>query len=240
MRKATIREYESLAEKLANYVGVMDYRFKNLCIKADPVALLPIKVLVDGEVQNLEKCASIGKDNDYQFMIFPNYDEEMIPIVKGIAESHPEFKIEGKSISVDSVDSEGNPKDVEVRYLLVTMPEVNDDRYKVLKDGVDVIYQDCKVQMEGANTLSKPKFAQLAAGETKEDLDTLDQELDKLNKQWNDQRDSIHKAKLKDIEEAHNKWLAGQAEIEKQRQESEDATGEEAAHSMKMTQENQE
>lgn len=114
------------------------------------------------------------------------------------------------------------------------MPEVNDDRYKVLKDGVDAIYQDCKIQMESANNISKAKFAELAPGETKEDLDKLDKELKRLNKQWNEQRDKIHQAKLDDIEEAHNKWLAEQAEQMQQRTEQENARGEEAAHSMKM------
>ena len=64
MRRATIKEYDALAERLTNLVGIMDHRFKNLCIKADPVALLPVQVLVEGELQNLEQCAVIGKEND--------------------------------------------------------------------------------------------------------------------------------------------------------------------------------
>ena len=135
---------------------------------------------------------------------------------------------------VESTDENGNDQTVDVKYLLLTMPVVNDDRYKVLKDGVDAIYQDCKIQMESANNISKAKFAELALGETKEDLDKLDKELKKLNKQWNEQRDKIHQAKLDDIEEAHNKWLAEQAEQMQQRTEQENARGEEAAHSMKI------
>ena len=234
MRRATIREFDSLAEKYTNYIGIMDFRFRNLCIKSDPMALLSVKVLIEGELQNIEQCADVGKDNDYQFMVFPKYEEDLGQIAKGILESHPEFKIEGKTMPIESVDENGNDQTVDVKYLLLTMPEVNDDRYKVLKDGVDAIYQDCKIQMESANNISKAKFAELAPGETKEDLDKLDKELKRLNKQWNEQRDKIHQAKLDDIEEAHNKWLAEQAEQMQQRTEQENARGEEAAHSMKM------
>lgn len=198
------------------------------------MALLSVKVLIEGELQNIEQCADVGKDNDYQFMVFPKYEEDLGQIAKGILEVHSEFKVEGKTMPVESVDENGNDQTVDVKYLLLTMPVVNDDRYKVLKDGVDAIYQDCKIQMESANNISKAKFAELAPGETKEDLDKLDKELKRLNKQWNEQRDKIHQAKLDDIEEAHNKWLAEQAEQMQQRTEQENARGEEAAHSMKM------
>jgi hypothetical protein len=234
MRRATIREFDSLGEKYTNYIGIMDFRFRNLCIKSDPMALLSVKVLIEGELQNIEQCADVGKDNDYQFMVFPKYEEDLGQIAKGILEVHSEFKVEGKTMPIESVDENGNDQTVDVKYLLLTMPVVNDDRYKVLKDGVDAIYQDCKIQMESANNISKAKFAELAPGETKEDLDKLDKELKRLNKQWNEQRDKIHQAKLDDIEEAHNKWLAEQAEQMQQRTEQENARGEEAAHSMKM------
>ena len=234
MRRATIREFDSLGEKYTNSISVMDFRFRNLCIKSDPMALLSVKVLIEGELQNIEQCADVGKDNDYQFMVFPKYEEDLGQIAKGILEVHSEFKVEGKTMPIESVDENGNDQTVDVKYLLLTMPVVNDDRYKVLKDGVDAIYQDCKIQMESANNISKAKFAELAPGETKEDLDKLDKELKRLNKQWNEQRDKIHQAKLDDIEEAHNKWLAEQAEQMQQRTEQENARGEEAAHSMKM------
>ena len=234
MRRATIREFDSLGEKYTNYIGIMDFRFRNLCIKSDPMALLSVKVLIEGELQNIEQCADVGKDNDYQFMVFPKYEEDLGQIAKGILEVHSEFKVEGKTMPIESVDENGNDQTVDVKYLLLTMPVVNDDRYKVLKDGVDAIYQDCKIQMESANNISKAKFAELAPGETKEDLDKLDKELKRLNKQWNEQRDKIHQAKLDDIEEAHNKWLAEQAEQMQQRTEQENARGEEAVHSMKI------
>ena len=234
MRRATIKEFDSLAQKLTSYVGIMDFRFKNLCVKAEPISLLPIEVAVEDEMQKLEECATIAQENEYQFMIIPKYDDDLVSIVKGIAMTHPEFKVEGQKKTVDTTDGQGNNIYTEVKYLLVTMPEVNDDRYDVLKNGVDAVYNECKVQMESVNTISKAKFAQLATGENKEDQDRLDEAIKKLNKQWDEQRDKIHQAKLDEIEEAHNRWLTKKQEKAGGGRDSDDANGQQAALSMKL------
>lgn len=233
MRRATIAEYDRLADKLANIVAMMDYRFKNICVKAEEVSLLPIVALIQGEEKKLEECSTIAKDDEYHFSIFPTYDEDLKDIAFAIFRAHPEFKQEVKTmqVSVPNGDSERN---VNVNYIELTMPEVDDDRYDVIKQAVDVDYNLCKQQMEGANTLAQAKFATLADGETKEDLEILKNELDKLNDDWNGKRDGIHDAKLKQVEEAHNKWLAEEAERQRQRQEAEDARGDSVTKSMRM------
>lgn len=234
MRRATIAEYDRLADKLASLVAMMDYRFKNICVKAEEVSLLPITARIEGEDKNLEDCATIGKDDDYHFMIFPKYDEDMMDIAVGIARVHPEFRQERKSMPVTVPDRDGNEKEVDAKYILLTMPEVDDERYDVLKEAVKVEYNLCKEQMEGANIVAQAKFATLAAGETKEDLDILQEEVDKLNEEWSGKRDDIHAAKLKEIEDAHRKWQEEQEESNQQRREEEAARGESAATSMKI------
>lgn len=234
MRRATIAEYDRLADKLASLVAMMDYRFKNICVKAEEVSLLPITARIEGEDKNLEDCATIGKDDDYHFMIFPKYDEDMMDIAVAIARVHPEFRQERKSMPVTVPDRDGNEKEVDAKYILLTMPEVDDERYDVLKEAVKVEYNLCKEQMEGANIVAQAKFATLAAGETKEDLDILQEEVDKLNEEWSGKRDDIHAAKLKEIEDAHRKWQEEQEESNQQRREEEAARGESAATSMKI------
>lgn len=234
MRRATIAEYDRLADKLASLVAMMDYRFKNICVKAEEVSLLPITARIEGEDKNLEDCATIGKDDDYHFMIFPKYDEDMMDIAVAIARVHPEFRQERKSMPVTVPDRHGNEKEVDAKYILLTMPEVDDERYDVLKETVKVEYNLCKEQMEGANIVAQAKFATLAAGETKEDLDILQEEVDKLNEEWSGKRDDIHAAKLKEIEDAHRKWQEEQEESNQQRREEEAARGESAATSMKI------
>lgn len=234
MRRATIAEYDRLADKLASLVAMMDYRFKNICVKAEEVSLLPITARIEGEDKNLEDCATIGKDDDNHFMIFPKYDEDMMDIAVAIARVHPEFRQERKSMPVTVPDRDGNEKEVDAKYILLTMPEVDDERYDVLKEAVKVEYNLCKEQMEGANIVAQAKFATLAAGETKEDLDILQEEVDNLNEEWSGKRDDIHAAKLKEIEDAHRKWQEEQEESNQQRREEEAARGESAATSMKI------
>lgn len=235
MRRATIAEYDRLAEKLTNIVAVMDYKFKNICVKAEEVSLLPITAHIEGDEKNLEGCATIAKPDDYHFMIIPNYDEDMQDIAVAIARVHPEFKQEKKAMSVSVPNKDGKEKNVDVNYIQLTMPVVDDDRYDVLKQAVDVVYNLCKEQMQSANAIAQSKFAALANGETKENLEILKKEIDKLNEEWNSKRDSIHEAKLQEIEEAHNKWLAERGAQEQKRMEYEASHSEDVAHSMKMS-----
>ena len=234
MRRAIIFEYERLADNLANYVGLMNFRFMNLCIKAEPASLIPVEISIDGEKEKLENCADVAKEDDYQFMIIPKFEEDLKDIMRGIALSHPEFKQEIQTKTVVVPDEDGGERDYDVKYLLLTMPEVDDDRYDVLKEGVKLIYDDCKLRMEAANNKAKVKFSQLAFTETKENLELLDKELDKLNKQWNEQRDKLRDNKIEEIDAAYNKWLGSFGREEIARMEEEDAHSTDAGMSMKM------
>ena len=105
MKRAIIKEFEQLGEMLSNYSGMLSYRLKNLCVKAEEVSLLPIQVLIDGEMQNLEKCTTIAKKDDYSFMIFPNFDEDISKRLKQSL-TRQGIRIE-TSAQVTAVDHEG-------------------------------------------------------------------------------------------------------------------------------------
>lgn len=237
MRRAIIREFDQLGELLSNYSAMFSYRLKNLCVKAEEVALLPIQVPIEGELQSLEKCTTIAKKDDYSFMIFPNYDEDMGMLGKAILRVHPEFKEKIKSMKIDSTDENGQSKAIDVRYLLVTMPDVDDDRYDILKDGVKLCYEECKSQMDAANAKADVKFATLTVDESEEDIEKLKAARTKLEEQWNGQREKVYNEKLQEIEDAHNKWLAERGEREQERMEYEASHSEDVAHSMKMSSE---
>lgn len=238
MRRSIVKEFDKLAEMLSSYNGVFAYRLKNLCVKAEEVSLLPIEVLIEGELQKLEDCTTIGKDDEYSFMIIPHYDEDMIPLGQSITLAHPEFKQKIETMTVDSVDENGNDKQMDVRYIRVTMPEVDDNRYDVLKDGVKVCYEECKAQMQAANAKADAKFAQLTIGESDEDIDKLKKGREKLNEQWNGKRDQLYNDKLKEIEDAHNKWISENAVIHQRNKEDAAANSENVVSSMRMSPDN--
>lgn len=236
MRRSIIKEFDQLAEALSSFTAMFAYRLKNLCVKAEEASLLSVRVLVEGELQNLEKCAIIAKNGDFEFMIVPKFEEDMLQIQQGIMAVHPEFKQEVESMKVETADTEGNISEQDARYIHVTMPEVDDDRYDVLKEGVKLAYDQCKFQMQGANMKADAKLAELTIGESDENMKLIKGERDKLNTQWDEHRDKLYNEKLQEIEEAHNKWLSEEAVREAQREEEEAAHNQSAAITMKLNQ----
>ena len=207
MKRSIVNEFEILSDKLWNQNAVFSFQLKNLCVKADPVSLLDMKVLINGEFQELEKCTTIGRKDEFTFAIAPHYGEDMPALMRAIFKAHPEFKQEISKMTVKTKDLKGNSKDQEVPYILVTMPEVNDDRYDLLIDGVNLCYDKCKALMEAAVAKSEAKFAQLLIGEGDDARDELKDSIDLLKDEWFKKRDQTRDEKLQEIEDAYKKWL---------------------------------
>lgn len=208
MKRSIANEFDELSEKLSNLYLVFGYQLKNLCVKAEPVSLLTIEVNVEGENQKLEDCTTIGQNDDYSFTIVPHYEDDIPALEQGISKAHPEFKLKQKTMKIDSKDMNGNSKEVELPYILATMPDVTDERYDILNEGVKLLYENCKVKMEAAILKSDAKFAELLLGENKDTVDEVTDAIDMIKKEWNDKRDQTRDDKLKEIEEAYQKWLA--------------------------------
>lgn len=207
MKQSLKIEIDSLNDKLCNYCGVFAYQLRNLTIKADAVALLDIKVFSNGEMLKIEECATVAKKDEYNFIIVPNFEEDIPSLTHAIFKCHPEWKQTIEKMTVQTRDIKNNPKDEDVPYVLCTMPEVDDDRYDVLKDGVKLLYDNCKVQMEAAIAKSDLKFAEQLLGEDKAAKDELDENVDIIKNEWIKSRDIKRDNKLKEIEEAYQKWL---------------------------------
>ncbi len=212
MNRAAIREFDKMSDSLSTLNAQFAYRLMNLCVKSEPVALLPILVNIEGELQKLEECAQISKDDDYTFKVFANYSSDIPALAQGIFKTHPEFKQELFEEEVEYIDEDGEERVDKVPYILLTMPEVNDDRYDVLKDGVKAIYEDTKVKMENVIANADVKMAELMAGESEADIEKVKKNRDKQVKTWTEQRDKVYNKKLQEIEEAHSKWLLEQSD----------------------------
>ena len=195
-----------LGDTLSTLNAQFSYRLMNLCVKAEPVSLLSIEAMIEGEPQKLEECARIGKEDDYSFQIFPNYDDDISALAKAIFMEHPEFKQEMRTMQVDISEDESKPDMQDVYYIQVTMPEVDDNRYDVLKNGVKAFYEENKAQMEAVSAKYDAKFATLLDGESPEDVKKVKEARDKQTKTWYEQRDKIYNDKLQEIEDAHEKW----------------------------------
>lgn len=239
MKRSVISEYDKLQEKLMGYVTIMNYRYMNLCVMAEEASLLPITVAVEGEAKKLEEVATIAKKNDYQFMIAPHVDGDMPNVAKGISASHPEFKQERQTMHINGVDENGNDVDQDVPYLLLTMPEVDDERYDFLKQGVDFFYDDCKISMEKSFGESSAQITMYLAGESADDVNKTKDALDRLREEYDKRREQLRDDKLKEIEEAHRKWQESRDQKLQKQQEEDAARGEKVKSSMQLNPENE-
>jgi hypothetical protein len=57
---------------------------------------------------------------------------------------------------------------------------------------------------------------------------------------WIKKRDELHDEKLKEIEDAHNKWIADQKAADEKKREDEAAKNQHAGSSMRLTPEDEE
>ena len=239
MKRAIINQLGQLSEQLKGYVSAMNYRYMNLCVKAEEASLLPIQVPIEDELKNLEDVAYAGKKDgdDYSLYVIPKLQDDLKDIADAVRDFHPEFIQE---IQKETVDPEDGSDKQDVEYLRLKMPEVNDDRHDLLKQNADTFYDMCKAEMEKARMEADLQFAALGIDEKPEDMDRLKKGVDETNDMWTKKRDQLHDEKLKEIEDAHNDWLAKQQASAQKKQEEDAAHNNEVSSSMRMTPENEE
>ena len=238
MKRAIINQLGQLSEQLKAYVGALNYRYLNLCVKAEEASLLPIQVPIEDEFKNLEDVAYAGKrtGDDYSLYIVPKIQDDMRDIQQAVMKFHPEFIQEVQKEKVNAGEDGGEQ---EVQLLRLKMPEVNDDRYDVLKQGANTFYDMCKADMEKARMEADMQFAALGIDEKPEDMDKVKKGVDETNDMWVKKRDQLRDDKLKEIEEAHNQWLADQQASAQKKQEEHAAHNEEVGSSMRINSEDE-
>ena len=218
MKRSIINKLSQLSEELKGYVGALNYRYMNLCVKAEEASMLPIQVPIEDELKNIEDVGFVGKKDgdDFSIYIVPKIQDDLRDIAKSVKVAHPEFIQE------------------------LTMPEVNDDRHDVLTQAVDTFYKMCKAQMEKAKAEADVQFAALSADISPLEVDNMKQAVDEVNDMWINKREQLHDEKLKEIEDAYNQWLTHQQTTARQQQEEAAAHDQNVGTSMKMTSENDE
>ena len=234
MKRAIYKEFDQYGDDLSGHCARFSYRLMNLCVKAEEVSLLPVEVLIDGDLQRIEECAKMAKKDEYTFMVVPNFEEDLTAVAQGVFLEHPEFIQKVESMTVDGVDEEGKPVSSDMPYLLLTMPAVDDDRYKVLKDSAKALYEECKAAMELATAGADVKLPPLMVGESEEDIKRFNKMRDKLEAEWNGHREKVYQEKLQEIEDAHNLWMADNVESILDRFEDDAAHNDNAGSSFRL------
>ena len=164
---------------------LFNYRMSNLCVKAEPTALMPVTVFVAGTEYNLEEVANILKPDDFSFDVYPKNQNNLQDIISGIFDVHPEFKMELKT---DKAEMEGG---ADTQHVFYTMPPVDKDRRKLLNETTKTFHKECMVNLDVT-------YAELQA------------RLVELKKVYDDARDECDKMlqlKLNEIEEGYQRYL---------------------------------
>lgn len=234
MRNSVTTLLEQAKRKMSGYAALMNYRFQNLSVKAEPEALLSFTANISGEDVPMEKVANVrlAKGRDDQFEIFPLTNDLLMPIVKGLFQAHPEYKVE-----IPQVEDSEDPED---RFIQATMPDVDDNRHDLLMDAVSTLSDACDTQIEATFTLYTGKIATLLAQATPEELDEAKNALEDTHKQHKDLCKQFREQKENEIEDAYNEYLARKTAAQEQKAEEEAAHNEQAGLQMKWTPEDDE
>lgn len=238
MKTSVMVLLEDAQKKMSGYAALYNYRLHNLNVKADAAALLSISVEFEEEELPLEKVAKARnpEDREDQFEIYPLDRALLLPIVKGIKMSHPEYDLDIRNID-DDQDAEETEKD---KYILATMPIVDDNRHDVLTEGVKALSDACKAMLDLTVSRCTAEMTVKLVGAPPEELDEAKDALQQIRDMHDELVQQYHDDKEKEIEDAYAVWQAVQAEKEAKKQEQDAAHNVMAGLQMKMNPEEDE
>ena len=216
MNSFTTSEIKSFEKKLGSYQYLLTFRYSNLCVKADPISLLPVSITVGNREQNIEDVAQVVQMDDFRLVVIPKQMDVLRDVQEGIFEAHPEFKM-----SIEQMEK----NDPNSRFVLCEMPPVDKPRYDLLTEATKNLYEECKARMDAVLLEEKRIFVELLA----EDPESLQKVVDQINEKHNNAINDImdlRDKKLEEIEEAYAKYLEEhpQEDVNKSQQSDIDVT----------------
>lgn len=229
MNTILIKHINDTQKKMGAYLSLLDLRYKNLCVKADPVALLPVTIDTSKEQLNLEDVANVRIPNEYQLAVYPTISNYMQDIIRGVFEAHPEFLLDIRDMNEDrkaqEKDSDEEGPDMsglgldevigedsdETKYLLYTMPKVNKNRYDFLSNGVSALHQQCKARLDAEYAAGLKRFTEAEMYSSEKDMEEARQDLKDILEDVKDKVDQKLQEKQQEIEEAYRHYLEQEA-----------------------------
>lgn len=199
MNNYTISEIEKAQKKMSGYIGLLSFRYMNLCVKAEIASLLPVTVFINGQETNIEDVANVNMPNEFQLGVFPKEPSQLPDIIAAIYEAHPEFKMEKKST--------GDTEDESSQFVLYTMPEVDKDRHDLLMDAVKSLYDECRARLKAIYSEYQARFVELLVKVSPQEAEEAKKALDDLNDKCHDMVIDLLNKKQDEIEEAYLRYL---------------------------------
>ena len=189
------------AKKLKGYNMLFNYRMSNLCVKAEPTALMPVTVFVAGTEYNLEEVANILKPDDFSFDVYPKNQNNLQDIISGIFDVHPEFKMELKT---NKAENEGG---ADTQHVFYTMPPVDKDRRKLLNETTKTFHKECMVNLDVTYADLQARLVEPYTQMSPQDVDEARKGFKKVYDDARDECDKMLQLKLNEIEEGYQRYL---------------------------------
>lgn len=120
---------------------------------------------------------------------------------KEVEEAQPEPKTPVKTATPN--DSSANV----IHVLVLTVPQVDDDRRKLLLDAVKMQVEACNTNMDTIINTTKVKVAKYVVGLPKEEVDEVDKTIKKTSSKYQDAVEEAEEKKKTEIEEAYQRYL---------------------------------
>ena len=214
--------------RLNGYVTLLIYRYANLCVKAQPMALLSAEIIDDEVgVMKIEHVAGVTMPDEYHLRLVPFDSRIIFPLCKAIKKEHPEFNQE-LVIPEDGADDEQ-------RHLILTMPVVNKDRRDALLQSVDTLYDGCKAKMDKTCAEYRLKLEKkIVVLPTDDERNEAKDALEAAIKNYQGLVDTTKADKVKEIEEAYQRYLDEQTSQRNKADEAAAARGEHAGRQMRV------
>ena len=228
MNNKTINElFDETKQKMNGHTMLFYFHLSNLCIKADPMALLSATIKIEGKELNLEDVATVSIPNDKQFAVLPKDKEYLAPIIKAIKLEHPEFEIEEKT-EKDEITGEDN---VVIYY---TMPAMKKERHDVCMEYIKAQFDVTNTKLEAIFSQGSAKVALKMANASEENMQLAKDKLQEIYDWHMGTVKKLKEDKEKEVEEAYQAFQTGEQEESKATEEKQAAEGVDQVFSMDM------
>ena len=197
-------QLNSAEKKMAAYMTLLNFRYMNLCVKAEAGSLIPVTVNILGEDMNIEDVAEVGIPDDYHLAVIPKNDEYLESIIQAVAFAHPEFKLDMKSTKMGAEER---------KMLEYEMPQVDKNRYDLLTQAVKSLYDEATVKIDQVYVDEKAGYTELLS-QKPEDLDEVNSELDRIHDETLRNILSTRDDKLQEVEDGYLRYLTQRASQE--------------------------
>ena len=228
MNNKTINElFDETKQKMNGHAMLFYFHLSNLCITADPMALLSATIKIEGKELNLEDVATVSIPNDKQFAVLPKDKEYLAPIIKAIKLEHPEFEIEEKT-EKDEITGEDN---VVIYY---TMPAMKKERHDVCMEYIKAQFDVTNTKLEAIFSYGSSKVALKMNGASEENMQLAKDKLQEIYDWHIGTVKKLKEDKEKEVEDAYQAFQTGEQEESKATEEKQAAEGVDQVFSMDM------